>query len=80
LHRCTEYELLRKHLLGDDDGAEVVDQAPHRCAQRGLTKMLAVIRGGADSLPYLIRMAIGQGNGKPFLVNRCGILLPQVRT
>jgi hypothetical protein len=75
----AEYELLRKYLLGDDEGADVVDKAPHRCALRGLTKMLAVVRGGADTLPYLIRVVLGQGNGKPFLVNRCGILLPQVR-
>jgi hypothetical protein len=65
--------------LGDDEGADVVDKAPHRCALRGLTKMLAVVRGGADTLPYLIRLMLDQGNGKPFLVNRCGILLPQVR-
>lgn len=81
----AEYLLLRRFLEGDDntavvdDDSELVDKFPHENKYRRQTKMLAVVRGGADQLPYLVRLALNKGNGKPFLVNRCGIAFPRAQ-
>jgi hypothetical protein len=49
-----------------------LDAPPHGEKVRHCTKMVCMVAGGQDELPWAVRMAIGQGNGKPFMVNRTG--------
>lgn len=66
--------LMVKHFRanGEADAATGLDAPPHGEAVRHCTKMVCMVAGGQDELPWAVRMAIGQGNGKPFMVNRTG--------
>ena len=34
--------------------------------------MVCMVADGQQGLPMVVRVAIGQGNGKPFMVNKTG--------
>ena len=34
--------------------------------------MVCMVADGQQELPMVVRVAIGQGNGKPFMVNKTG--------
>ena len=69
-----EVALMAKHFRAnaEADAATGLDAPPHGDKVRHCTKMVCMVAGGQDELPWAVRVAIGQGNGKPFMVNRTG--------
>ena len=71
---APEVALMAKHFRAnaEADAATGLDAPPHGDKVRHCTKMVCMVAGGQDELPWAVRVAIGQGNGKPFMVNRTG--------
>ena len=66
-----EVALMFRHFNAqvDENGR---DAPPHLDASRHVTKMVCMVAAGQEELPWAVRVAIGQGNGKPFMVNKTG--------
>jgi hypothetical protein len=62
----------RAETMADAATGADVDAPPHGAKVRHCTKMVCMVAGGQEELPWAVRVAIGQGNGKPFMVNRTG--------
>ena len=68
-----EVALMARHFWANREAdANGLDAPPHGEKVRHCTKMVVMVAGGQDSLPWAVRVAIGQGNGKPFMVNKTG--------
>ena len=69
-----EIALMYRHFRanGEAHPESGLDAPPHGDKVRHCTKMVCMVAGGAEQLPWAVRVAIGQGNGKPFMVNRTG--------
>ena len=65
--------LMSKH-FNANSGADAngLDAPPHADKFRHVTKMVCMVAAGTEELPWAVRVAIGQGNGKPFMVNKTG--------
>jgi|TARA_B110000259_G_scaffold2866_1_gene3382 hypothetical protein len=66
-----EIALMSSHFNAACD-ARGLDAPPHANSARHVTKMVCMVAAGAEALPWAVRVAIGQGNGKPFMVNKTG--------
>ena len=64
--------LMVRHFRAKGHDKNGLDDPPHKEEVRTKTKMVAMVAHGAASLPWAVRVAIGQGNGKPFMVNKTG--------
>jgi hypothetical protein len=66
-----EVKLMFRHFNAqvDENG---LDAPPHADGARHVTKMVCMVAAGQEELPWAVRVAIGQGNGKPFMVNKTG--------
>ncbi|KAK3266422.1 hypothetical protein CYMTET_24952 [Cymbomonas tetramitiformis] len=76
------YTLLRNFLKGDGPGTDSpnLESAPaHKNEYRTRVKVMAKVAGGQDSLPWAVKMALNQGNGKPFIVSKCGTFIDHER-
>ena len=77
--------LMARHFRGEGIGGvrptdlrgleEETDAPPHLAETRRCTKMVCMVAAGSEELPWAARVAIGQGNGKPFMVNRTGFFV-----
>ena len=65
--------LMARHFRANDGAnADGLDAPPHPAPERHCTKMVCMVAAGQEELPWAVRVAIGQGNGKPFMVNKTG--------
>ena len=65
--------LMARHFRANDGAdADGLDAPPHAAPERHCTKMVCMVAAGQEELPWAVRVAIGQGNGKPFMVNKTG--------
>ena len=69
-----EVALMARHFRAnrEADAETGMDAPPHSEASRQCTKMVCMVAAGQEELPWAVRVAIGQGNGKPFMVNKTG--------
>ena len=73
-----EVALMSRHFNAEVD-AGGADAPPHAAAARRVTKMVCMVAAGQEELPWAVRVAIGQGNGKPFMVNKTGFFTKRER-
>jgi hypothetical protein len=75
-----EIALMSRHFNANEgaDG-DGLDAPPHKNPKRRCTKMVCMVAAGQEELPWAVRVAIGQGNGKPFMVNRTGFFTKRER-
>ena len=74
-----EVALMSRHFNAEVD-AGGADAPPHAAAARRVTKMVCMVAAGQEELPWAVRVAIGQGNGKPFMVNKTGFFTKRERS
>ena len=74
-----EVALVWRHFNAEVD-ADGADAPPHAAVARRATKMVCMVAAGQEELPWAVRVAIGQGNGKPFMVNKTGFFTKRERT
>ena len=73
-----EVALMSRHFNAEVDSGGA-DAPPHAAAARRVTKMVCMVAAGQEELPWAVRVAIGQGNGKPFMVNKTGFFTKRER-
>lgn len=75
------YKLLRNFLKGDGPGTDSpnLETPAHKNEYRTRVKVMAKVAAGQDSLPWAVKMALNQGNGKPFIVSKCGTFIDHER-
>ena len=74
-----EVALMSRHFNAEVD-ADGADAPPHGASARRATKMVCMVAAGQEDLPWAVRVAIGQGNGKPFMVNKTGFFTKRERS
>ena len=69
---APEVGLMARHFRAGPHDENGMDMPPHPAPVRHCTKMVCMVADGQQELPMVVRVAIGQGNGKPFMVNKTG--------